>query len=40
MADHVHLVVGVPGDPDPHAMLRDFKAYGSRALSAGFGRSV
>ena len=31
MANHVHLVVGVPGDPDPSALLRDFKSYASRA---------
>ncbi|MFH5804123.1 transposase [Alienimonas sp. DA493] len=30
---HVHLLVGVKGDPDPHDLLRDFKAYGSRALN-------
>ena len=33
MALHVHLLVGAEGDPDPHGMLRDFKAYGSRALN-------
>jgi REP element-mobilizing transposase RayT len=33
MANHVHLVVGVPGDPDPETLLRDFKSYGSRALN-------
>jgi predicted HTH transcriptional regulator/REP element-mobilizing transposase RayT len=33
MANHVHLVVGVPGDPDPSALLRDFKSYSSRALN-------
>jgi REP element-mobilizing transposase RayT len=38
MANHAHLVVGVPGDPDPEALLRDFKSYGSRALSAEHGR--
>ena len=31
MANHVHLVVGVPGDPNPTKVLGDFKAYGSRA---------
>ena len=30
---HIHLLVGVSGDPDPHTLLRDFKAYGSRALN-------
>jgi REP element-mobilizing transposase RayT len=33
MAGHVHLVVGVAGDPDPSKMLQDFKSYGSRALN-------
>ena len=33
MANHIHLVVGVPGDPDPSALLRDFKSYASRALN-------
>jgi REP element-mobilizing transposase RayT len=33
MANHVHLVVGVPGDPSPASILRDFKAYGSRQLN-------
>jgi REP element-mobilizing transposase RayT len=34
MANHVHLVVGVPGDPDPTKLLHDFKSYGTRALKA------
>jgi REP element-mobilizing transposase RayT len=33
MANHFHLVVGVPGDPEPDTLLRDFKSYGSRALN-------
>jgi hypothetical protein len=33
MRNHVHLMVGVPGDPDPADLLRDFKSYGSRALN-------
>jgi REP element-mobilizing transposase RayT len=33
MANHFHIVVGVPGDPDPADLLRDFKSYGSRALN-------
>ncbi len=33
MANHVHMVTGVPGDPDPTKILGDFKAYGSRALN-------
>ena len=38
MRAHVHLVVGVPGDPEPDVLLRDFKAYGSRALNRRFSR--
>ena len=38
MLNHVHLVVGVPGDPDPSDLLRDFKAYGSRALNKRWGK--
>jgi REP element-mobilizing transposase RayT len=34
MANHVHVVVGVTGDPDPAKLLHDFKSYGSRALKA------
>jgi REP element-mobilizing transposase RayT len=33
MANHVHLVVSVTGDPDPSKLLGDFKSYGSRALN-------
>ncbi len=33
MANHCHLVVGVPGDPDPEKLLGDFKSYGSRKLN-------
>jgi len=33
MANHVHVVVGVPGDPDPADLLRVFKAYASRELN-------
>jgi REP element-mobilizing transposase RayT len=33
MANHVHLVVGVHGDPDPSALLGDFKSYAGRALN-------
>lgn len=33
MANHCHLAVGVPGDPDPEELLRDFKSYGSRKLN-------
>jgi len=38
MRAHIHLFVGVPGDPDPEELLRDFKAYGSRALNRQFSR--
>ena len=40
MHNHVHLLVGVTGDPDPSSLLRDFKSYGSRALNSRFGRPV
>jgi REP element-mobilizing transposase RayT len=33
MVNHVHIVFGVPGDPKPSAMLRDWKSYASRALN-------
>jgi len=33
MRNHVHLVVGVPGDPEPADLLRDFKSYASRRLN-------
>ena len=33
MANHVHAVVGVIGDPEPATILRDLKSYGSRALN-------
>ena len=38
MANHVHVVVGVPGDPPPEAILRDFKSYASRMLNRAFQR--
>ncbi len=38
LATHVHVVFGVPGDPKPSGMLRDWKSYGSRALNREFGR--
>jgi REP element-mobilizing transposase RayT len=38
MTSHVHIVVGVLGDPDPETILRDFKAYGSRALNRKWGK--
>ncbi|MAG93631.1 MAG: hypothetical protein CMJ48_07765 [Planctomycetaceae bacterium] len=33
MANHCHLVTGVPGDPDPKRLLQDFKSYGSGRLN-------
>lgn len=33
MRNHVHLVVGVIGDPQPSNIIRDFKRRGSRALN-------
>ena len=38
MANHIHIVVRVKGDPPPKKILGDFKAYGSRALTKQFGR--
>jgi REP element-mobilizing transposase RayT len=38
MANHVHLVVGVEGDPDPTKILGDFKAYASRSLTRRWGK--
>jgi REP element-mobilizing transposase RayT len=38
MPDHVHIVVGVPGDPEPETLLRDFKSYASRSLNEGWGK--
>jgi REP element-mobilizing transposase RayT len=38
MANHVHVVVGVPGDPEPHTVLRDLKTFASRELNRLFGR--
>ncbi|MBI3839485.1 MAG: transposase [Planctomycetia bacterium] len=32
MRNHVHVVLGVPGDPEPDTLMRDLKSYGSRAL--------
>jgi REP element-mobilizing transposase RayT len=38
MGNHIHLVVGVPGDPEPDTLLRDFKSYASRRLNKAFAR--
>ena len=37
IANHVHIVFGVIGDPEPSDMLRDWKSYASRALNRAFG---
>ena len=34
MTNHLHLVVGAVGDPEPEKILADFKSYGSRKLNA------
>lgn len=38
MRNHVHLCLGVPGDPEPENILRDFKAYASRSLNKHWSR--
>jgi REP element-mobilizing transposase RayT len=38
MSNHVHVVVRVPGDPNPEDLLRDFKSYASRSLNKSFAR--
>ncbi len=38
MANHVHLLVGVPKALSPTKVLGDFKAYGSRALTTRWGK--
>ena len=38
MANHCHIVIGVPGDPDPSRLLGDYKSYLSRALNQQFDR--
>ena len=38
MRNHVHVEVGVPGDPDPDTILRDYKAYASRKINASWPR--
>jgi REP element-mobilizing transposase RayT len=32
MFNHTHIVVGVPGDPDPQAILEAFKSWATRAV--------
>ena len=38
MSNHAHLVVGVPGDPDPSDVLGDLKGYASRPLNRRWGK--
>lgn len=38
MPNHWHMMLTVPGDPDPDRVLTDIKAYGSRALNREFGK--
>ncbi len=38
MFNHFHSVVRAPAPVEPEKLLGDFKAYGSRKLTAGFGR--
>ena len=38
MRNHVHIVLGVPGDPEPETMLQSLKTYGSRRLNREFTR--
>jgi REP element-mobilizing transposase RayT len=38
MTNHVHIVVVVPDDPDPEAILHSFKSYTSRRLNQEYGR--
>ena len=33
MANHVHILTGVTGDPDPEKLQQSYKSYGSRALN-------
>lgn len=38
MCNHFHLLVGVPGDPDPDYLLGSFKAWASRRLNSKWGK--
>lgn len=40
MANHLHLVTGVVGDPAPERILHSFKSYASRALNKQWRRPV
>jgi REP element-mobilizing transposase RayT len=37
MATHLHVLLGVSGDPAPEKLLGDLKAYGSRRLNREWG---
>ena len=37
MENHVHVVVGVGGDPDPDRLLTTFKSWATRAVTAARG---
>ena len=38
MANHCHVVIGVPGDPEPKVLLQSLKSDGSRALNRKWSR--
>jgi REP element-mobilizing transposase RayT len=38
LGDHVHVVLGVEGGPEPEKLLGDLKAYGSQRLNRGWGQ--
>jgi hypothetical protein len=40
MNNHFHIVVQVPGDPEPRKILADFKAYATRILNRRFGKPL
>ncbi len=33
MPDHIHILVGVAGDPNPDGIVSEFKSYASRVLN-------
>ena len=40
MSNHVHILLGVSGDPDPNKLLHDLKAYSTRKLNEHFPKSA
>ncbi len=38
MRNHIHMVLGVSGDPEPEHLKKDVKAYASRRMNRQFGR--